>query len=447
MTFACFPVFANALKNQSSSGGDERFFVSEKILSKLSALSYDPRDIPAHEKFSLTSGMSMTEKQGGSDVRANTTTAKPLDHNSGQYELFGHKFFTSAPQSDVFLTLARTKENDDASLSCFVVPRWMPNGERNTGLRFQRLKNKLGNLSNASSEVEYHGAWGELIGEEGKGIKTIMTMVAHTRLDCALGSAGQMRQCVVQAVNHCRQRSAFGNLLSNQPIMQNVLADLVLETEASALQALYLAHVFDTNPSLARILTPITKYWVCKRLPMVAYEALECFGGNGYVEDSSMMPRLYRDAPLNSIWEGSGNVQALDVLRVVQKNPESLQEMLNWLGSVGKQASNQHFNKALASLVSSLDTMMAQGTNDLHTLQVNIRWIVSQLALLSQSAVLLQHNDTHQNKATNLVVEHFTRSRLSSIQHGHGGLNFGTLNNISESDLNRIISRSIVHHD
>src|SRR6478752_400899 len=286
------------------------------------SLSYDgERLVPAPDKKGALCGMARTEKQGGSDVRANTTIARPLNGGgpAAEYEITGHKWFCSAPMCDAFLVLAQA----DGGLSCFLRPRFTPDGERNA-FHIQRLKDKLGNRSNASSEVEFRGAWARLVGEEGRGVPTIIEMVNHTRLDCVLGSATGMRRGFVEAAWHAKHRSAFGKLLVDQPAMQNVLADLALESEAATVAALRAARAYDDGDhTFKRIATAVLKYWVCKRAPGHAAESLECLGGNGYVEES-LMPRLYRDAPLNSIWEGSGNVAALDVLRAFAKEPEAL---------------------------------------------------------------------------------------------------------------------------
>ncbi|MSX02998.1 MAG: DNA alkylation response protein, partial [Actinobacteria bacterium] len=281
----------------------------------LTATSYDPSSRPASEKGSAICGMAMTEKQGGSDVRANTTTAKPLNGGgpAAEYEITGHKWFCSAPGSDLFLILAQAPEG----LSCFALPRILPDGSRNK-IRIERLKDKLGNRSNASSEVEYDGALARMVGEPGRGVPTIIEMVGHTRLDCVLGAAAGMRSAVAQATWHTAHRSAFGKRLIDQPLMTNVLADLALEAEAATALAMRLARAYDeaeADPAAAqlkRLATPMSKYYVCQRAPQHAFEAMEALGGAGYVEESGM-PRLYREAPLNSIWEGSGNVIALDV--------------------------------------------------------------------------------------------------------------------------------------
>src|SRR3712207_246710 len=292
--------------------------LAEEWIPRLTAASYDP-ELRA-DKGSAKCGMAMTEKQGGSDVRANTTRAEP---DGDGYRLTGHKWFCSAPMCDVFLVLAQSAEG----VSCFLVPRVLPDGTRNT-FRLQRLKDKLGNRSNASSEVEFDQTWGQLVGEAGRGVPTIIEMVAHTRLDCVLGSAAGMRWAVANATWHTAHRSAFGRTLADQPLMQNVLADLCIESEAATAVAMRLARAYDEGDlALKRLGTAVGKYWVCKRFPGVAFEAMECLGGNGYVEESGL-PRLYREAPLNSIWEGSGNVNALDVLRALAKEPRALDAYL-----------------------------------------------------------------------------------------------------------------------
>lgn len=315
MTYAAAPVLAAtpALRGQ---------FI------KLTTPEYDPRSLPMPHKPGITMGMAMTEKQGGSDVRANLTEATPISGEEGAYHLTGHKWFCSAPMSDAFLTLARV----DGAITCFFIPRWTPDERRNR-FHLQRLKDKLGNHANASSEVEFDQAWALRVGEVGAGVKTIIEMVHHTRLDASLANASLMRRALTEALIHCTGRAAFGELLIKQPLMRAVLADLWLESEAATLTTLSLAHAFDEaryNPEarlFTRIATAVVKYWVCKRTPPHVYEALECHGGAGYVEES-VMPRLYREAPLNSIWEGSGNVMCLDILRALQRSPASREAFL-----------------------------------------------------------------------------------------------------------------------
>ncbi len=299
--------------------------ITQQWQARVTAAAYDRRFIPAAEKTGVTIGMAMTEKQGGSDVRASTTQARACGP-AGEYELTGHKWFCSAPMSDAFLTLAQTK----AGISCFLVPRWRTDGARNPFL-IQRLKNKLGDRSNASCEIEYSRTWAQLIGAEGDGVRTIIDMVHHTRLDTALAAAGLMRQAVVQAVHHTSHRSAFGRLLAHQPLMRNLLADLTIEWVAATMLAARVARSFDKSAdapgatSFSRLAVAVAKYWINKRLPGHVCEALECHGGSGYVE-GSIMPRLYRQAPLNGIWEGSGNVICLDVLRTLARDPAAADE-------------------------------------------------------------------------------------------------------------------------
>jgi putative acyl-CoA dehydrogenase len=308
-------------------------------LPRILSREYDPRSLPVAQKSGALIGMGMTEKQGGTDVRANTTRATPLDADAararfgdagaGAFTIVGHKWFFSAPQCDAHLILART--GGDGGLSCFFLPRFLPDGSRNA-VRIQRLKDKLGNCSNASAEVEFCDAVGWMIGAPGRGIPTILEMGSHTRLDCVLGSAGIMRAAVCHALHHARGRAAFGRKLAAQPLMQNVLADLALESEAATVFALRLARCFDAQDDpaqvmLGRMLTPAGKYWICKRAPALCGEAMEVLGGNGYVEDGPLA-RLYREAPVNSIWEGSGNVMCLDLLRAIGKDPEGARAAL-----------------------------------------------------------------------------------------------------------------------
>lgn len=321
MTFAAIPVLAKTVS------------VSKGWMPRLLNSSYDGRNVPVEEKLTASLGMAMTEKQGGSDVRANQTNALPIGQPGGgqSYELTGHKWFCSAPMSDAFLVLAQAPEG----LSCFLLPRWRPDGSRNA-FHIQQLKNKLGNRANASAEVEFHGAYAQMLGEPGRGIATILEMVALTRFDCVIGSASLMRQAVTQAIYFSSSRSVFGQVLVDQPLMINVLADLALESEAALALSLRLASALDhaetqeSEKLLLRLATPISKYWVCKRAPGHVYEAMECLGGQGYVEDM-ILPRLYREAPVNSIWEGSGNIQCLDVMRVIRDNNSSTEALLQEL--------------------------------------------------------------------------------------------------------------------
>jgi putative acyl-CoA dehydrogenase len=387
----------------------------------VTATTYDPRLVPAAEKGSAISGMAMTEKQGGSDVRANTTFARPLNGGGAgaEYELTGHKWFCSAPMSDIFLVLAQT----DDGLSCFLMPRVLPDGSRNA-FHIQRLKDKLGNHSNASSEVEFHGALARMLGEPGRGVPTIIEMVGHTRLDCVIGGAAGMRAGVVNATWHTQHRSAFGKLLSEQPLMRNVLADLSLESEAATMLAMRLARAYDEDPVPAhptesgagaddlsdahlfkRLATAVGKYWVCKRAPNHAFESLECLGGNGYVEESGM-PRLYREAPLASIWEGSGNVMSLDVLRALVRTPRSLEVFLHEVNQA--KGADARLDAHLAKVEGQF--------SDPSTLESRARRVVESMALALQGSLLVRHGHP-------AVADAFCASRLG----GDSGLEYGTL--------------------
>jgi putative acyl-CoA dehydrogenase len=399
----------------------------------VTATSYDPRLVPASEKGSAIAGMAMTEKQGGSDVRANTTVAHALDGGGagGEYELIGHKWFCSAPMSDIFLVLAQT----DDGLSCFLLPRILPDGARNA-FHIERLKDKLGNHSNASSEIELHGAWARMVGEPGRGVPTIIEMVGHTRLDCVIGTAAGMRVAVVNATHHAAHRSAFGKKLIDQPLMRNVLADLCLESEATTALAMRLARAYDEAAADAeagepigdrpasdaqlfkRLATAVGKYWACKRAPNHAFEALECLGGAGYVEESGM-PRLYREAPLASIWEGSGNVMSLDVLRALTRSPRSLEVFLAEV----EQA--QGADERLDARVQQLKDQFA----DPATLETRARRVVESMGLCLQGSLLVRN-------APPAVADAFCASRLG----GDGGLEYGTLP--SGVDFESIIARS-----
>jgi putative acyl-CoA dehydrogenase len=369
---------------------------------------YDPRSAPASHKKGVLLGMGMTERQGGSDVRANTTLAEPV-YGGGpgeEYVITGHKWFCSAPMCDAFLILAQAP----AELSCFLLPRWRPDGSRNA-FHLLRLKDKLGNRSNASTEVEFRRASARLIGEEGRGIAAIMEMVRHTRLDCALGSAASMRKAVAEATHHAAHRWAFGRLLIDQPLMRNVLADLCLESEAATALALRLAHAFDRSPEdareqkFARIATAIAKYWITKRAPAVVVEALECLGGNGYVEESPL-PRLYRDAPLNSLWEGAGNVQCLDVLRAMHKDPATVEALQQEIAST--RGVNSIFDRFTGNLILAKQ-MQADAEFD-------ARWFVEKMALALQAAALIRSGNQR-------IADAFCSARLTDSL----GLVFGTL--------------------
>jgi len=394
----------------------------------VTATTYDPRSIPAAEKGSAIAGMAMTEKQGGSDVRANTTVARALNGGGAgaEYEITGHKWFCSAPMSDIFLVLAQTGDG----LSCFLLPRILPDGTRNA-FHIQRLKDKLGNHSNASSEIELHGAWAQMVGDPGRGVPTIIEMVGHTRLDCVIGAAAGMRAAVVNATHHTAHRAAFGKPLIEQPLMRNVLADLCLESEASTALAMRLARAYDEASSDARegnddsdaqlfkrVATAVGKYWACKRAPNHAFEAMECLGGNGYVEESGM-PRLYREAPLASIWEGSGNVISLDVLRALYRSPRSLEVFL---------AEVELAQGADARLDVHVERLKSQFT-DPTTLESRARRVVEGMALALEGSLL------HRG-APPAVADAFCASRLS----GDGGLEYGTLP--AGTDFAGIIERS-----
>ena len=388
----------------------------------LTSLGYEPGLRPPADKRGLLAGMGMTERQGGSDVRANTTRAEPVTGGGpgGEYVLTGHKWFCSAPMSDVFLVLAQAPQG----LSCFLLPRVLPDGALN-GFHIQRLKDKLGNRSNASSEVEFHGAWARLVGEPGRGIRTILEMVNHTRLDCVVGSAAGMRQAVVQAIHHAAHRRAFGRLLIDQPLMRNVLADLALESEAATALGLRLAGAFDragANPQEAafrRLATAVGKFWVCKRGGVVVGEALECLGGNGYVEESTM-PRLYREMPLNAIWEGSGNVIALDALRAMAREPETAEAFHDEL--LLAKGEDNRYDAALTAFEARRGEDEAEG-------EAQARRVVEWMALLLQASLLIRHSP-HE------LASAFCAGRLDPRR----GLAFGTLP--AGCDLGAIINRS-----
>jgi putative acyl-CoA dehydrogenase len=370
---------------------------------KLTALDYDPRLAPLEHKRAALAGMAMTEKQGGSDVRANTTRAEALSE-PGAYALTGHKWFCSAPMSDVFLVLAQAP----GGLTCFLLMRVLPDGTRN-GFRIQRLKDKLGNRSNASAEVEFDGAWARRVGEEGRGVPTIIEMVNATRLDCLLGSTGLMRAAVAQATHHAAHRRAFGKLLVEHPLMSNVLADLALESEAGTLLAMRLARAVDeaeADPDrrpFRRLGVAVGKFWICKAAVGVVAEAVESLGGNGYVEESGM-PRLYRETPLNSIWEGSGNVAALDVLRAMSKEPESIEAFvaeLEWAGGT-----DGRFDQAVKDLKDDLGDLQ----------EVEARRTVERMAVTLQASLVLRYSPPP-------VADAFCASRLD----GDRGRSYGTL--------------------
>src|SRR5690554_222949 len=373
--------------------------------SRILANSYDSRNVPDSQKSSVTIGMAMTEKQGGSDVRSNSTLAYPVGAKGpGQaYELVGHKWFVSAPMCDAFLVLAQAP----GGLSCFLMPRWRPDGTKNPW-QIQRLKNKMGNVANASSEVELRGALAWMVGEEGRGVPTIIEMVAMTRFDCMIGSSSLMRQALTQAIHHCSHRQVGGRVLVEQPLMQNVLADMALESEAAVTLTMRMARALDNQNDehevgFARLVTAIGKYWICKRAPAMINEAQECLGGAGYVEDS-ILPRLYREAPVNSIWEGSGNVQCLDVLRALSKEP-GIVEML--FAELGDGAGDRRLQAHI--------TQLQQHFADKDEIQYRARQLTEDVAVALQAKLLLEAGNS-------AVSDAFIASRLQ----GHGRV-YGTL--------------------
>jgi putative acyl-CoA dehydrogenase len=382
----------------------------------LASRSYDPGVRLASDKRGALAGMGMTEKQGGSDVRANVTEARATSVD-GEYTLHGHKWFTSAPMNDVFLVLAQAAEG----VTCFVVPRVLPDGSRNR-LDVVRLKDKLGNRSNASSELEFDGTVARRLGDEGRGVRTIIEMVAATRLDCVLGSTSLMRRALNEASWHAAHRSAFGSLLADKPLMQNVLADLAVETEAATVLAMRLAAAVDRRDdphekALRRIALPLAKFWVCKRTPFMVAEALECLGGNGYVEESGM-PLLYREAPLNSVWEGSGNVNALDVLRALAREPEALAA---WITEVGlARGADARLDRAIDETLALL--------GDQAGLEVSARRLAGRMAACLQGSLLVRFAPTE-------VADAFCGSRLGTSYDG----TFGTLEG---GDLAAIVERA-----
>ncbi|TAM11292.1 MAG: isovaleryl-CoA dehydrogenase [Nevskiaceae bacterium] len=396
MTYACVP----ALRHQPD--------LAAAWLPRITAPQYDARSVPAWDKPGNTIGMGMTEKQGGSDVRANATRAWPLEtRGPGQlYRLIGHKWFYSAPMCDAHLVLAQS----DAGVSCFLVPRFAPDGNRNA-VAIQRLKDKLGDWSNASAEVEFQNAVGWMVGEEGRGVATILEMVALTRQDCMIGSASIMRRALVGAIHHARWRKTFGKFLIDQPLMKNVLADLALESEAHTALTTRIAHAVDASArdpaqaAFARIGTAVGKYWVCKRAPAFINEAQECLGGNGYIEEAPLA-RLYRQAPLNSIWEGSGNIQCLDVLRAAGREPDSRAALFAEL------AAARGGHPALDAEIKYLKTCM----DDTDTLDLRARRITERLALALQAAILVR-------AGSRPVADAFCETRLA----GNHGAAFGTL--------------------
>jgi putative acyl-CoA dehydrogenase len=410
MTYSVVP----ALRNQPD--------LAAEWEPRLVARAYDPRNVSALEKPGAIAGMGMTEKQGGSDVRANTTRAERTgDGTDGTWALTGHKWFCSAPMSDIFLVLAQAP----GGLSCFLVPRWLPDGDRNEGFRVMRLKDKLGNRSNASSEIELDAAAAWLVGEEGRGVRTIIDMVAHTRLDCVLGATSTMRQATAQALHHAAHRSAFGSTLVDQPLMRVVLADLAVESEAATVTAFRLARAFDEAArgdeaagAFRRIATAVGKYWTCKRVPTHVGEALECLGGNGYVEES-IMPRLFRESPLNGIWEGSGNVICLDVLRAMAREPVALEAFVGEIDAA--RGADARLDATVARVRHEL--------GDLVGIEARARRVVEAMGLALQGSLLVRFGHP-------AVADAFCASRLAGVE----GLALGTLP--PGLDLGTIIERS-----
>lgn len=380
----------------------------ETLLPLLYSLQYDETDGPLASKRGMMVGMGMTEKQGGSDLRSNTTRALPIGAGGrgGAYRITGHKWFFSSPMSDAHLVLAGHEEQ----FSCFYVPRWHPEGRKNA-ICIQRAKDKMGNRSNSSVEVEFQDAYGVLLGEAGRGIATLAEMAGHTRLDCVLGSTALLRQAVVQALHHARHRSAFGRRLIEQPLMRAVLADLALESEAATVLALRLARAFDEGASLLeqafrRVLTPASKFWICKRTIEAVAECMEVWGGNGYIENCPM-PRLYREAPVNSIWEGSGNVMCLDVLRALRREPEAAGALLDSL--VQDCAGERLLEPAVQRLVELLK-------QDPEEIELRARYVAQQLVLLVQASLLRRYSPA-------AVADAFIQSRFS----GRGGRVYGVV--------------------
>lgn len=375
--------------------------IAEEWLPRIYSREYDRRFRPARLKTAVLLGMGMTENQGGSDLRTNSTRAQPSADES--YRLYGHKWFMSAPMCDAFLVLAQAPKG----LSCFLMPRWTPDGERNA-IQIVRLKDKLGNRSNASSEVEFGGAYAQLVGEEGRGIPNIIEMGNYTRLDCCIGSSGLMRQAVAQSVHHARYRTAFQKKLIDQPLMTNVLADLALESEAATVLTMWLARAYDETSEAAqiirRVVTPAGKFWICKRTPFLIYEAMEVLGGSGYIEEC-IMPRLYREAPVNSIWEGSGNIMCLDVLRAIERTPRATEVLRDEIDSIK--------DPRLKKFLDRFETrILGRDRKD----ESQARALVRDLVLSLQAALLIKH-------APSGVADAFCASRLE----GEGGSVFGAL--------------------
>lgn len=393
-----------------------------KIGDKLLSAEYDERDVPISQKKSIWLGMGMTEKQGGSDVRANETIAVPVaELGRGQaYLLTGHKWFFSAPMCDAHLVVAKTEQD---GLVCFFVPRWLEDGTKNP-IHIQRLKDKVGNRSNSSSEVEFKEAWGIMIGEAGRGIPTIIEMANYTRLTCSVGSTAMLRQALVQCLAYTRQRKAFGKHLSQQPLMQAVLADLALETEAAMQLSFHLAHCYETDDALSvawkRIMTPASKFWICKRAVELTGEMMEVFGGNGYV-DNGIMARIFKEAPVNTIWEGSGNVMCLDVLRAISRDVESIEILFQDLATTAMQ------DEQLKQELQNLFQLFQQKSDEL---QFMGRSLVSRLVILAQAVLLKRH-------APNYVADGFIQSRYSPF---HGRV-VGMLE-MKQPDVERLLHRA-----
>ena len=393
-----------------------------KIGEKLLSTEYDERDVAIAQKKSIWLGMGMTEKQGGSDVRANETIAVPVaETGRGQaYLLTGHKWFFSAPMCDAHLVVAKTEQD---GLACFFVPRWLEDGSKNQ-IQVQRLKEKVGNRSNSSSEVEFKNAWGIMIGEAGRGIPTIIEMANYTRLTCSVGSSAMLRQALVQCIAYTRQRKAFGKLLIEQPLMRAVLADLALESEAATQLSFHLAQCYESDDALSvawkRIMTPAAKFWICKRTVELSGEMMEVFGGNGYV-DNGIMARIFKEAPVNTIWEGSGNVMCLDVLRAIARDVESIEVLFKDLGSIALD------HEMLKNELQSLFQLFHQSPEDL---QFMGRSLVSRLTVLAQAVLLKRY-------APDYVAAGFIQSRYSA-KHGQV---VGMLD-VKQVDVERLLERA-----
>lgn len=394
-----------------------------KIGDKLLSTEYDKRDLPIAQKKSIWLGMGMTEKQGGSDVRANETFAVPIGESGrGQaYLLTGHKWFFSAPMCDAHLVVAKTEQD---GLACFFVPRWHEDGTKNN-IHVQRLKDKVGNRSNSSSEVEFQEAWGIMIGEAGRGIPTIIEMANYTRLTCSVGSTAMLRQALVQCLAYTRQRKAFGKHLAAQPLMQAVLVDLALETEAAMQLSFYLASCYENDDALSlawkRIMTPASKFWICKRAVELTGETMEIFGGNGYV-DHGIMARIFKEAPVNTIWEGSGNVMCLDVLRAIGREPESIDILFQDLAATAMQ------DERLKQELQTLFKLFQQPADEL---QFMGRSLVSRLTLLAQAVLLKRH-------APEFIFNAFIQTRYSEF---HGRV-VGMMS-AKQGDVERILERAL----